>query len=371
MRPNSNQNIHSFAHTLVLLVSLIIVGCEEQGGGQASGSAMAGSSTETATANDGNGVDGEPLTAIEKLSPRGKKTSHMLIGTGSVQGVYFPVGGVICRLLNRHRSLHNIRCSLESTGGSIYNLRELREGNFDIVFAQSDWQFHAYNGTSTFREEGANSDLRAVLALEPDPLALIVKKDSEVMGFDDLAGRTVSFGYARSLQHRIINTLLEAKGWDDKAFKSVRRMSDTKQVGELCADRVEAILLMASSLTDYLRDLDETCELRLVPMEGPEIEKIITEKPYIRTGRILKGQHLDSETDTMSFGYGATFVALESTSPKAIYHVVKEIVENFKDFQSLHPSLKSLSKKELPYAGISAPLHPGAIRYYREARLTK
>lgn len=314
--------------------------------------------------------DGLIPTAKQRTT-RGKATTHMLLGTGSVQGVYFPIGGVICRLLNRHKPLHRIRCSLESTGGSIYNLRELKEGNFDLVFAQSDWQYHAYNGTSTFESDGANRELRAVFALEADPLALIVRSDSEVKGFDDLENRTVSFGYARSLQHRIIDDLLAAKGWNDSNFKRVRRMSDTKQVGELCADRVDAILLLTSSLADYLRDLDENCSLRLVPIDGPEINKIIAEKPYYRTGKILKGLYLDSQEDVKSFGLGATFVAMESTSPKAIYHVVKEIVENFKDFQLLHPSLKDLSQKELPVAGLSAPLHPGAIRYYKEARLLK
>lgn len=320
----------------------------------------------------------KPIDVADKSTPtakqrttRGKATSHLLLGTGSVQGVYFPIGGVICRLLNRHKPLHRIRCSLESTGGSIYNLRELKKGNFDLVFAQSDWQYHAYRGTSTFEADGANPDLRAVFALEPDPLALIVKSASEIKSFDDLENRSVSFGYARSLQHRIINDLLAAKGWDDSNFKRVRRMSDTKQVGELCADKVEAILLLTSSLTDYLRELDESCSLRLVPIDGPEIGEMITEKPYYRTGKILKGMYLNSTEDVSSFGLGATFVAMKSTSPKAIYHVVKEIVENFKDFQSLHSSLKDLSMKDLPYAGLSAPLHPGAIRYYKEARLLK
>jgi len=111
--------------------------------------------------------------------------------------------------------------------------------------------------------------------------------------------------------------------------------------------------------------------MRLVPITGPEVDAVIAEKPYYRHGRIPRGLYLDSEQDTQSFGLGATFVALKSTSPKAIYQVVKEIVENFKDFQSLHPSLQTLNRKELPYAGISAPLHPGAIRYYREARLMR
>ena len=352
---------------LIFLLTICLIGC---GDGQSE--ALTSSESEQPSDQEASiQEDAETTTAIDKRNSRGKKSTHLLLGTGSVQGVYFPIGGVICRLLNRHQFLHRIRCSLESTGGSIYNLRQLRDGNFDLVFAQSDWQHHAYHGTSTFKDEGANPALRSVFALEADPLAVIVTSESDIEHFDDLVERTVSFGYARSLQHRIINDLLAAKGWDDNTFKRVRRMSDTKQVGALCSDEVEAILLLNSSLDDHLRNIDEGCDLRLVPITGDEVKRVIAEKPYYRTGIIPKGSRLGMTTDIESFGLGASFVALESTSPKAIYHVVKEIVENFKDFQSLHPSLETLSKKELPYAGLSAPLHPGAIRYYREARLIK
>ncbi len=311
-----------------------------------------------------NQENGEDQAAANSL----KNMSHLLLGTGSVQGVYFPIGGVICRLLNRHKNLHKIRCSLESTGGSIYNLKEISQGNFDLVFAQSDWQFHAYHGTSTFKKQGANNSLRAVFALEADPLALIVRAESEVKIFDDLANRRVSFGYTRSLQHRIIDDFLEVKGWSNDNFTEVRPMSDIKQVTQLCNDQIEAITLLSSSLNDNLRDIGEDCQIRLVPIIGPEVSEVIKSKPYYRTGSILKGMYAGDE-DVKSFGLGATFVATESTSPKAIYHVVKEIVENFRDFKSLHPSLEGLSKKELSHAGISIPLHPGAIRYYKEARL--
>lgn len=302
---------------------------------------------------------------------RGDVTTHLFLGTGSVRGVYFPIGGVICRLLNRHESLHKIRCTIESTSGSVSNLRQLREGIFDLVVTQSDWQYHAYHGSSTFEKDGPNGNLRAVFALEADPLALIVRADSEISKFDDLQDRIVSFGYSRSLQNRSINDLLAVKGWTDNNFKEVRRMSDTRQITELCAGNVESILLLTSSLNDNLKQVSEDCSLRLVPIDGPEIEKVIQQKPYYRSGIIPKGMYLETEQDVQSFGLGAIFVASESTSPKAIYNVVKEIVENFKDFQSLHPSLIGLDKKELPYAGISAPLHPGAIRYYKEARLLR
>ncbi len=307
------------------------------------------------------------LTAIEAND----KISHFLMGTGSVQGVYFPIGGVICRLVNRNKHLHKIRCSLESTSGSIANLRDLEQQKFDLVFAQSDWQYHAYNGTSTFEKDGPKSDLRAVFALEADPLALLVPQDSDILSFDDLAGRTVSFGYTRSLQHRIIDDFLEVKKWTNKNFKEVRPMSDERQVRQVCDGQLEAILLLNSSLSDRLKDLSEDCKLRVLEIEGEEVKQVVLQKPYYRIARVLSGSLLETNEKIMSFGLGATAVASEKTSPKAIYHIVKEVAENFNDFKSLHPSLAALDKRELSNAGIAIPLHPGAVRYYREARLLK
>lgn len=295
--------------------------------------------------------------------------SHLLLGTGSVQGVYFPIGGVICRLLNRNKERHKIRCSLESTGGSIYNLKELSKGNFDIVFAQSDWQYHAYNGSSAFEKIGPNTKLRAVFALESDPVVILVKRGSDITNFEQLADHRVSFGYTRSLQHRIIDDLLEVKNWTSDNFQEVRPMSDSKQIKQLCDDKIEAITLLFSSLNDHLKNLPESCKIDLVPITGSDVSTVISNKPYYREGRILKGMVPGIDKDVVSFGLGATFVTNEDTSPKAIYHMVKEVVENFRDFKSLHPSLAALSKKELSSAGISIPLHSGAIRYYKEARL--
>lgn len=306
-----------------------------------------------------------------EILPFSKVETHMILGTGSVQGAYYPIGGVICRLLNRHKELHNLRCSVESTAGSIYNLRELREGNFDLVVSQSDWQYHAYNGSSTFEKDGPDRKLRAVFALEADPITLIVKADSDINTFDDLQNRIVSFGYARSLQHRIINDLLAVKGWTDDNFKKVARMSDPNQIEALCSDEVEATLFIMSSLDDYLRDLDENCELKIVPIVGEHVKQIIADKPYYRTGTVPAGKYLDSTQDIQSFGLGAVFVASEATSIKAIYNIVKEVAVNIKDFKALHPSLESIELQELPYAGIGIPLHAGAIRYYKEARLLK
>ena len=240
-----------------------------------------------------------------------------------------------------------------------------------MVFAQSDWQFHAYNGSSTFEKDGPNKNLRAVFALEADPLALLVPQDSEVNSFDGLADKRVSFGYTRSLQHRIINDFLAVKKWTSKNFKEIRPMSDERQVRQICDGQLDAILLLSSSLSDRLRNLSDDCKLRMLPIEGDEVKQVIAQKPYYRTAKVLRGMFIESEQEILSFGLGATAVADESTSPKAIYHIVKEVAENFNDFKSLHPTLAALDKRELSNAGIAIPLHPGAVRYYREARLLK
>jgi len=326
-----------------------------------------------------NVIDENPINETASDAPasstipisKTKQLTHMYIGTGGVQGAYFPIGGVICRLLNRHTSVHRIRCTLESTGGSIHNLRELRKGNFELAFAQSDWQYNAYHGLSTFKKEQANKDLRAVFALEADPLTLIVNSKSDITEFSQLKDRVVSFGYTRSLQHRVMDDFLQAKNISNDYFKKVSLIRDSRQAQELCDGDVEAVLLLSSSLNDRLRDLPDDCELRLVALEGPEIDSVIEQKPYYRKAEVPNNGRFVNDEVVMSFGVGASFVANKDSSPKAIYHVVKEVVENFKDFKSLHPSLAQLKKKELPYAGISIPLHPGAVRYYKEARLLK
>jgi len=96
-----------------------------------------------------------------------QKQRFISIGTGGVTGVYYPTGGAICRLVNRMRKETGIRCSAESTGGSIYNINTIRAGELAFGVAQSDWQYHAYNGTSKFKKAGALKELSAVLSVHP------------------------------------------------------------------------------------------------------------------------------------------------------------------------------------------------------------
>ncbi|MGR3518992.1 MAG: TAXI family TRAP transporter solute-binding subunit, partial [Roseovarius sp.] len=108
-------------------------------------------------------VAGVALAAL--MAPAAQAEEFITIGTGGVTGVYYPTGGAICRLVNKGRKDHGIRCSVESTGGSIYNIKTIRAGELEFGVAQSDWQYHAYNGTSKFSDEGAFKGLRAVFSV--------------------------------------------------------------------------------------------------------------------------------------------------------------------------------------------------------------
>ena len=358
---------------LVLVIPMLVFACSPEQNNSLLDTEVAENTDNESIDEDGiEQLTDQPTAAISgDVLPFSKQETHVILGTGNVQGAYFPIGGVICRLLNRHKEINNVRCSLESTAGSVYNLTELREGNFGLVVSQSDWQYHAYNGSSTFEKEGPNKALRAVFALEADPITLIVKADSDINQLDDLADRVVSLGYTRSLQHRVIDDLFATMQWDDNKFKEIVRVSDPNQVEALCSDKVEAALFLMSSLNDYLRDLDPACELKFVPIESEYVDQVIAEKPYYRSGIIPAGKYLGTTEDIPSFGLGAVFVASEKTSVKAIYSIVKEVVENINDFRALHPSLQTIELNEMPYAGVAVPLHDGASRFYREARLLK
>ena len=145
------------------------------------------------------------------------------IGTGGVTGVYYPTGGAICRLMNRDRDEHGIRCSVESTGGSVYNLNTMRQGELDFGVVQSDWQYHAYNGSSKFSDQGAYEGLRAVFSVHPEPFTVVARADADIEDFDDLEGKRVNVGNPGSGQRGTMEVLMQAKGWtmDDFALAAL------------------------------------------------------------------------------------------------------------------------------------------------------
>ena len=295
--------------------------------------------------------------------------SFITIGTGGVTGVYYPTGGAICRLVNKGRKEHGIRCSVESTGGSVYNLNTIRAGELDMGVAQSDWQYHAYHGTSRFEDQGANKDLRAVFSVHAEPFTVVARRDSGIKTFDDLKGKRVNIGNPGSGQRGTMEVVMAAKGWTNDDFTLVSELKAAEQSQALCYNKIDAMIYTVGHPNGSIKEATTSCDTVLVAVNGPDIEKLVADNAYYRMAVIPGGMYSGSPDDTVTFGVGATFVSSTNTPADTVYHVVKGVFENFDSFRKLHPAFANLKKEEMVKDGLSAPLHDGAAKYYKEAGL--
>ena len=291
------------------------------------------------------------------------------IGTGGVTGVYYPTGGAICRLVNKSRKEHGIRCSVESTGGSVYNLNTIAAGELDMGVAQSDWQYHAYHGTSKFSDQGANKKLRAVFSVHPEPFTVVARKDSGIRNFQDLKGKRVNVGNPGSGQRGTMELVMKEMGWTMDDFQLASELKSAEQSQALCDNKVDAMVFTVGHPSGSIKEATTSCDSVLVNVTGPAIEKLVNQNDYYRFATIPGGMYRGTDDDTTTFGVGATFVSSADVPEDVIYNVVKAVFENFDTFKKLHPAFGVLKKEEMIKDGLSAPLHDGAVKYYKEAGL--
>jgi TRAP transporter TAXI family solute receptor len=295
--------------------------------------------------------------------------SFITIGTGGVTGVYYPTGGAICRLVNRDRSEHGIRCSVESTGGSIYNLNTIRAGELDMGVAQSDWQFHAYNGTDAFADQGANKDLRSVFSLHAEPFTVVARAGAGIKNFNDLKGKRVNIGNPGSGQRGTIEVIMKAKGWTNRDFALASELKASEQASALCDNKIDAMVYVVGHPSGAIKEATTSCESNLVEVNDATIDMLVSENSYYRKAVIPGGMYQGNPDDVTTFGVGATIVSSASVPDDVVYHVVKAVFENFDTFRKLHPAFENLTKEGMVGDALTAPLHPDAEKYYKEAGL--
>ena len=304
-------------------------------------------------------------------APVQAEQTFVTIGTGGVTGVYYPTGGAICRLVNKTRKEHGIRCSVESTGGSVYNLNTIRAGELDMGVAQSDWQYHAYNGTSKFKAKGPNKDLRAVFSVHPEPFTVVARKDSGIRKFEQLKGKRVNIGNPGSGQRGTMEVVMGVYGWKKGDFRLASELKSAEQSKALCDNKIDAMVFTVGHPSGSIKEASTSCDSVLVEVAGPKIDMLVMKHDYYRTATIPGGMYRGTDTDTQTFGVGATFVSSAKVPEFVIYNVVKAVFENFDQFKKLHPAFANLKKEEMIKDGLSAPLHNGAKKYYKQAGLMK
>ncbi len=295
--------------------------------------------------------------------------SFITIGTGGVTGVYYPTGGAICRLVNKGRKDHGVRCSVESTGGSVYNLNTIRAGELDMGVAQSDWQYHAYQGTSKFKDQGPNKDLRAVFSVHAEPFTVVARADSGIKNFADLKGKRVNIGNPGSGQRGTMEVLMNALGWTNDDFALASELKPAEQSKALCDNKIDAMIYTVGHPSGSIKEATTSCDTVLVSVTGPEVDKLVSDNDYYRTAVIPGGMYRGNPDDVTTFGVGATFVSSTNVPAETVYVVVKSVFENFDSFRKLHPAFAHLKKEQMVKDGLSAPLHDGAAKYYKEAGL--
>jgi TRAP transporter TAXI family solute receptor len=287
------------------------------------------------------------------------------IGTGGVTGVYYAVGGAICRLMNKDRKAHGIRCSVESTGGSAFNVNTIKGGELDFGLAQSDVQFNAVKGQAGFKEN-AFPELRAVYSVHPEPFTVLARKEANVSNFDELKGKRVNVGNPGSGTRNSIEELLAALNWKLSDFSLASELKADEHGPALCDNKIDAFFYGVGHPSANIQDPTTTCGAKLVSITGPAVDKLVADRPYYAKVTIPAGLYNNNPHATETYGVLATMVTSAKTPDETVYQLVKATFDNFNEFKSLHPAFANLDPAKMVKDGNSAPLHPGAERYYKE-----
>lgn len=288
------------------------------------------------------------------------------IGTGGQTGVYYVVGGSICKLVNRGTKDHDIKCT-HTTGGSVKNINGIRAGDLDMGVAQSDWQYHGYNGTAPKQfPDGAFEDLRAVFSVHPEPFTVVARADSGIEKFEDLVGKRVNVGNPGSGARGTMEVVMEKMGWTMDSFKLAAELKSSEQSQALCDNKIDAMVFTVGHPSGTIKEATTSCESKLIPVVGAEIDALANDNSYYAQTVIPGGMYTGTDVDTATFGVGATFVTSATVSEDIIYNITKAVFDNFKRFKKLHPAFANLTEEDMISKNISAPLHPGAEKYYKE-----
>jgi TRAP transporter TAXI family solute receptor len=297
-------------------------------------------------------------------APASAQQKFITIGTGGVTGVYYAVGGAICRLVNKDRAKTNLRCSVESTGGSAYNVNTIKAGELDFGMAQSDVQFQSYKGTGPFKEPFP--DMRAVLSVHPEPFTLVARKEANIQALADFKGKRLNVGNPGSGTRTALDELLAATGMKISDLALASELKADEHGAALCDNKIDGFFYGVGHPSANIQDPTTACGAKLVPITGPAIDALVKKNSYYAYAEIPGGMYANNPQPTKTYGVLATLVTSSKVPADAVYTLTKAVFENFDEFKKLHPAFANLDPKKMVADGLSAPLHEGAAKYYRE-----
>jgi uncharacterized protein len=298
-------------------------------------------------------------------APALAQQKFVTIGTGGVTGVYYAVGGAICRLMNKNRAETGLRCSVESTGGSVFNVNAIKAGELDFGLTQSDVQFNAAKGEGQFKGN-ADPNLRAIFSVHPEPFTVLARPDAGVKQFADFKGKRFNIGNPGSGTLLSMEELLKQLGWTKADFSLAAELKADEQGTALCDNKIDGFFYGVGHPSAAIQDPTIACGAKLISLTGPAVDTLVKEHPYYAKATIPGGMYANNPNPTETYGVLATVVTSAKVSDDTVYAMVKSAFDNFDEFKKLHPAFATLDPKAMIKNGLSAPLHPGAVKFYKE-----
>jgi len=299
------------------------------------------------------------------------KTQFVTIGTGGITGVYYPTGGAIAKMVNKKKKEYGIRATVESTGGSVFNINAVMNGDLEFGIAQSDRQFQAVQGMAEWKDKGPQENLRAVFSIHPESVTLVAAVDAGIKDIKDLKGKKVNIGNPGSGQRQNSIDALGAVGINYEKDLKAESIKASEAASLLQDGRIDAFFYTVGHPSGSIKEATSGArKVRLASITG--VDALLAKYPYYAKATIAisnyPGAQNDKDVDT--FGVKATLVTSVKVSDDVVYAITKEVFDNFEDFKKLHPAYATLTKEQM-LEGLSAPIHPGAMKYYKEAGLMK
>jgi uncharacterized protein len=290
----------------------------------------------------------------------------VVIGTASPADIDYPLGGAICRLFNLEVTRHGLRCAEEPSAGSVANIELLRGRRIDIGIVLSDVLADAVAGRGRFASSGPATDLRFLFAGHADIFTVVARQGSGVRTVADLRGKRIGIGPAGSRQRAQMERVMAALGLTRMDFADVRELSPAEQNRAFCANELDAMVYSVGHPNGLIRHATYTCQGMLVPVSGPGIDRMLSEHAEYERVAIPGGTYTVHPEDLHTFAVRAVVVTTTRMPETVAYEITRAVFDNFDDFRRLHPAFEALSVTETIHATGRAPVHSGAMRYYRE-----
>ena len=299
--------------------------------------------------------------------------TYINIGTAGLGGGFYPAGGAICNMVNKTRNEygHNLRCTVEATAGSLGNLRAIAAGDLEVALANPEWQWAAYEGERAF-EGQAMPELRHLMGIHSDAWHLVVRPDAGIESFEDLKGKIVNTGNVGSGTEGTVYLLLQEIGWDPETdFAQEAKLTSREQAQALCDGNIDAFLFSSGLPGPSVTEAISTCGAKVLPWQGPEIEKLMAAYPFFSKMEIPGGTYENHPLPIPTWGIQSTVVTTERLPEDAAYNIVKSVFDNFEEYTGQSPMFTGLTREAAAVNGRTAPYHPGALKYFKEVGLVE